>query len=333
MASPVELLSPPGVLAAPARLQGADVAAIRRLKESKNALLLAHNYVAPEIQDLADKVGDSLALAREAAARDNPLIVFCAVHFMAETAAIMARPDQKVVCPDPEAGCSLADTITAPALRAWKARHPGALVVAYVNTSAAVKAEADICCTSSNAAAVVRSLPADQEILFLPDMFLGAWVEEVTGRKLQVWPGECHVHASLPPERVRALMARHPDAEFLIHPECGCSTSCMYLGAVGDLPRQPVITSTGGMISHAKGSLADTFVVATETGILHPLRRDLPEKEFIPASAQMVCQYMKMVTLPKLRLALEREGPVVTVPGDIRPRARRAIERMLAVGG
>ena len=218
-------------------------------------------------------------------------------------------------------------------MRAWKAEYPDALVVAYVNTSAEVKAESHICCTSSNGAAVVLSLPADKEILFLPDMFLGAWVEEVTGREMQVWPGECHVHASLPPERLKGLMERYPDAEFLIHPECGCSTACMYLAAKGDLPRQPVVTSTGGMIAHARSSLAKTFVVATETGILHPLRQALPDKVFIPASSGMVCQYMKMVTLPKLRAALEHEAPVVRVPDDIARRARLAIERMLAVGG
>lgn len=324
------MLAPPP--SPPAPLLDEDLEAIVRLKKTKRALVLAHNYVAPALQDVADCVGDSLALSREAAARDNPLIVFVAVHFMAETAAILARPDQRVLIPDPDAGCSLADTITAADLRAWKAEHPGAVVVSYVNTSAEVKAESDYCCTSANAARVVAAIPEDREVLFLPDMFLGAWVEEVTGRPLHVWPGECHVHAALPPGRIRDLMDEMPDADVLVHPECGCSTSCMYLAAKGDLPRQPVVTGTAGMLAHVRESLAAKFVVATETGILHPLRKAAPEREFIAASEGMVCQFMKMNTAAKVRRCLEREAYEVTVPEPTRSRARRAIERMLEIG-
>tara|TARA_B100000029_G_scaffold197883_2_gene195962 strand:+ start:1233 stop:2186 length:954 start_codon:yes stop_codon:yes gene_type:complete len=307
---------------------------IKRIKKEKNALILAHNYVVPEIQDLADYVGDSLGLSRKSAESDNELIVFCAVQFMAETASVLAKEHQRVLCPDPNAGCSLSETINAEDLREWKKEYPEAVVVSYVNTSAEVKAESDYCCTSGNALNVVNSIPEEKEILFLPDMFLGSWVQEMTGRKnMHIFPGECHVHASLPPERIQELMKVKSDADFLIHPECGCSTSCMYLSSVGKLNKEPFILSTAGMVKHAKKSNAETFVVATETGILHPLKKSLPNKEFIPASNDMVCQYMKMVTLEKLHHSLKHEEYEVDVEEPLKSRAKKAIVRMLEIDG
>ncbi len=304
---------------------------IKKLKKEKNALILAHNYVVPEIQDLADYVGDSLGLSRKSAEAENELIVFCAVQFMAETASVLAKKNQRVLCPDLNAGCSLSETITAKDLKEWKKEYPGAIVVSYVNTSAEVKAESDYCCTSGNALNVVNSIPKEKEILFLPDMFLGSWVQEMTGRKMHIWPGECHVHASLPPEKIQDLMKTNPQADFLIHPECGCSTSCMYLSSVGKLEKEPFILSTAGMVKHAEKSNADTFVVATETGILHPLKKSLPNKEFIPASDNMVCQYMKMVTLEKLYHSLKEEEYEVVVEEPLKSNAKKAIVRMLEI--
>jgi len=306
---------------------------IKKLKKEKNALILAHNYVVPEIQDLADYVGDSLGLSRKSAQAKNELIVFCAVQFMAETASVLAKKNQRVLCPDLNAGCSLSETITAEDLRKWKKEYPGAVVVSYVNTSAEVKAESDYCCTSGNALNVVNSIPKEKEILFLPDMFLGSWVQEMTGRKMHIWPGECHVHASLPPERIQSLMKTNSEADFLIHPECGCSTSCMYLSSVGKLEKEPFILSTAGMVKHAEKSNAETFVVATETGILHPLKKSLPSKEFIPASDNMVCQYMKMVTLEKLYHSLKEEEYEVVVKEPLKSNAKKAIVRMLEIDG
>jgi quinolinate synthase len=307
-------------------------AEIRRLARERSAVILAHNYQVPWIQDVADFVGDSLALSRQAAATDAAVIVFCGVHFMAETAKILS-PQKTVLIPDLDAGCSLADTITADDLRAWKAEHPGAIVVAYVNTSAEVKAESDICCTSSNAVEVVRSIPADQEILFLPDMFLAAHVERQTGRKLHVWPGECHVHAGITPQDLQAKVAQHPEAELLIHPECGCTTSALYLSSAGVLPPDRTrVLSTGGMVAAANQSSATQFLVATETGILHQLRKGAPGKVFEPVDEAAVCRYMKRITPEKLLRTL-REGVFeVTVPEDIRRRAARAVERMIALG-
>src|SRR3954471_2822785 len=226
-------------------------AEVRRLADERGAVVLAHNYQVPEIQDVAHVTGDSLYLSRVAAQTDAREIVFCGVHFMAETAAILC-PDKRVLLPDLDAGCSLAATITADQLREWKAEHPGAAVVAYVNTSAEVKAESDICCTSSNAAAVVRSIPEDREILFLPDMFLGAHVERVTGRKMQIWMGECHVHAGIGSQELQDLVARNPEAQLLIHPECGCASAALYLAGEGVLPADRThIMSTGGMVRDA----------------------------------------------------------------------------------
>jgi quinolinate synthase len=290
----------------------------------------------PEVQDVADYVGDSLGLSQQAAKAGADTIVFCGVHFMAETAAILS-PEKRVLLPDLGAGCSLADSITADELRAWKAEHPGAVVVMYVNTTAEVKAETDYCVTSSNAVAVVehilREHGPDTDILFGPDMFLGAYVEKVVGRKMKVWVGECHVHAGIRPSDIAAVRAENPGADFLIHPECGCSTSVMEYVASGDVDASNThMLSTGGMLTHVAQSDADTFIVATETGMLHPLREASPTKTFVPANRAAVCQYMKMITLTKLRDALRDPADyVVKVDPAIAERARIPIERMVAV--
>jgi len=309
-------------------------AEIKALAADKNAVVLAHNYERPEIQDVADYVGDSLGLSREAAKTTADVIVFCGVHFMAETAAILS-PQKKVLLPDLAAGCSLASTIDADQLRAWKAEHPGAVVVAYVNTTAEVKAESDYCCTSGNAVDVVNAIPPDTEILFLPDMFLGAHVRRLTGRKnIHVWMGECHVHAGIDPEHITRMRSQHPGAEFLIHPECGCATSvveAMSAGAVD--PDGAHILSTEGMIRRPAQSSQDTFIVATEIGILHRLRRENPSKHFIAANDRASCAYMKVTTLAKVRDALLYDQFRITVPEATAARARTAIERMVAIGG
>ncbi len=304
---------------------------IDRLRRQRNAVILAHNYQLPEVQDVADFVGDSLGLSQQAAKTDADVIVFCGVHFMAETAAILS-PERTVLLPDLNAGCSLADTITAAQLRAWKAEHPGAVVVSYVNTTAEVKAESDYCCTSSNAAAIVSRIPEDREILFCPDMFLGAHVERVTGRRMHIWMGECHVHAGIDAAHLDAARREHPDAELLIHPECGCTTSTLYRSSSGDLPgTTTVVSSTEGMVQRATTSAASTFIVATEVGILHRMEKLAPRKRFVPATPGAICPFMKMITLPKVEAALETLSPRVTVAPDIAARARRAIDRMLAV--
>jgi quinolinate synthase len=307
---------------------------IRQLAEDRNAVVLAHNYERAEVQDVAHFVGDSLGLSREAAKTDADVIVFCGVHFMAETAAILS-PKKTVLLPDLAAGCSLASTIDAEQLRQWKSEHPGAVVVAYVNTTAEVKAESDYCCTSGNAVEVVDAIPQEKEILFLPDMFLGAHVRRVSGREnIHVWMGECHVHAGIDPENIRLQRELHPDAEFLIHPECGCSTSVIEAISAGDVDPEGVhILSTEGMIKRPKESPADEFIVATEVGILHRLRRENPAKRFHAANERASCAYMKVTTLPKVRDALVRNQHRITVPPDVARRARRAIERMIAIGG
>jgi quinolinate synthase len=307
---------------------------IRELARTRNAVLLAHNYERAEVQDVADFVGDSLGLSREAAKTEADVIVFCGVHFMAETAAILS-PNKTVLLPDLAAGCSLASTIDAAQLREWKAEHPGAVVVAYVNTTAEVKAESDYCCTSGNAVEVINAIPADKEILFLPDMFLGAHVRRVTGRdNIQVWMGECHVHAGIDPENIRLQRGLHPDAEFLIHPECGCSTSVIEAMSAGDIDPEGVqILSTEGMIKRPRESSADEFIVATEVGILHRLRRENPGKRFHAANERASCAYMKVTTLPKVLRSLEHMQFPITVEPDIAARARVAIERMVAIGG
>jgi quinolinate synthase len=284
---------------------------------------------------VADFVGDSLGLSRQAAATTSEVIVFCGVHFMAETAAILS-PDKKVLIPDPDAGCSLSASITAEQLRAWKAEHPGAIVVMYVNTSAEVKAETDYCCTSSNAVKVVehiyREHGADTEILFGPDMWLGAYVERETGRRMHVWDGECHVHAGIRPADINALRASEPDADFLIHPECGCTTQVMEYVAAGDVAAEGThFLSTEGMMRHARESEKDTMIVATETGILHRMHQESPEKHFVPANRAAVCKYMKMITLPKLRDSLLELKYEARVPEEVAVRARVPIERMVSI--
>jgi quinolinate synthase len=307
---------------------------IKDLARARNAVILAHNYERAEVQDVADFVGDSLGLSREAAKTDADVIVFCGVHFMAETAAILS-PKKTVLLPDLAAGCSLAATIDATELRAWKAEHPGAIVVSYVNTTAEVKAESDYCCTSGNAVEVVNSISPDSEILFLPDMFLGAHVRRLTGRQnMHVWMGECHVHAGIDPENIRLQRSLHPEAEFLIHPECGCSTSVLEAMSAGDVDADGVqILSTEGMIKRPSQSPADEFIVATEVGILHRLRRENPKKRFFAANERASCAYMKVTTLPKVRAAIENMQHRITVPQAIADRARLAIERMVAIGG
>ena len=307
---------------------------IRALAAERRAVILAHNYERPEVQDVADYVGDSLGLSREAARTDADVIVFCGVHFMAETAAILS-PNKTVLLPDLAAGCSLASTIDADQLRAWKAEHPGAVVVAYVNTTAEVKAESDYCCTSGNAVEVVNAIPADQEILFLPDMFLGAHVRRVTGRaNIHVWMGECHVHAGIDPENIRLQRSLHPEAEFLIHPECGCATSVVEAVSAGDVdPAGVHILSTEGMIKRPGVSDASTFIVATEVGILHRLQKAYPGKRFHAANERASCAYMKVTTLPKVLASLETLQHRITVPAEVAQRALRSIERMVAIGG
>jgi quinolinate synthase len=342
-------------------------------RKKRNAVILAHNYQIPIIQDVADFVGDSLGLSQQAAKTDAETIVFCGVHFMAETAAILC-PTKRVLIPDLEAGCSLAASIDIDELRAWKAEHPNAVVVSYVNTTAEIKAESDYCCTSGNALKVVESIPADQEILFLPDMFLGSWVQKMTGRtNMHIWMGECHVHAAVHPRVIEEKMTEHPDAELLIHPECGCLTP--YLDRVaraaqngqnavahkgigglnslsarssrggvtmvaepakklkddttgGDLLK---VASTEGMITRAHNSSAKKFIVATEVGILHRLQKENPEKEFLPISSEMSCQFMRMITLEKLHRSLVDDVYHVTVPAETATRALGAIQRMISI--
>jgi quinolinate synthase len=317
-----------------AHYQPAIAEEIRALAASKNAVILAHNYERPEIQDVADYVGDSLGLSREAAKTDADVIVFCGVHFMAETAAILS-PEKTILLPDLAAGCSLASTINARQLREWKAEHPGAIVVSYVNTTAEVKAESDYCCTSGNAVEVINAIPADKEILFLPDMFLGAHVRRMTGREnIHVWMGECHVHAGIDPEHINLTRSQHPGAEFLIHPECGCATPVVEAVSAGAISGDGVhILSTEGMIKRPALTKNDTFIVATEIGILHRLRRENPTKHFVAANDRAQCAYMKVTTLPKVRDALMHTQYRITVPDDIAARARTAIERMVSIGG
>src|ERR1700724_2277435 len=312
--------------------EGYDLASeVRRLKVERNAVILAHNYQVPEIQDVADFVGDSLGLAIEARRTDAAVIVMCGVYFMAETAKIV-HPERTVLSPDPPAGCSLADSITLRDLRLWKAEHPGATVVSYVNTTAEIKAESDYCVTSGNAEAVVRSIPAEQEILFLPDQFLGAWLKERTGRdNMHIWLGECHVHAGIRPDEIRARQEAFPNADLLIHPECGCASSCLWANGRGVMNPRTYVLSTEGMVKHAASSDADTFVVATETGILHGLNKEIPGRQFVAADDGAVCGYMKQITLAKVRDTLRDMALTVEIDPSIADRARVAIDRMLAI--
>ncbi len=299
---------------------------IRELARVRDAVILAHNYQVPGVQDVADYVGDSLGLSRIAASAPESTIVFCGVHFMAETAAILS-PEKTVLIPDLDAGCSLAASITADQLRDWKAQNPGAVVVSYVNTTAEVKAESDYCCTSGNAQAVIEAIPRDKQILFLPDVYLGLWLERVTGRHLNIWMGECHVHAGIRPADIDRWQREAPDAEMLVHPECGCASQAMAFGN-----EYTHILSTEGMVKFAEQSDKERFLIATEVGILHRLRKEVPGKRFDPVKEEASCKFMKMITLVKLRDALRDEKFVVTVDPEIADRARGAIERMVAIG-
>jgi quinolinate synthase len=334
---PVLNEGPPGVPDAPLMLESIPALQdeVRALAAERGAVILAHNYQLPEIQDVADYVGDSLGLSQRAAAAEGETIVFCGVHFMAETASILC-PDKTVLLPDLDAGCSLADSITAEQLREWKAKHPDAIVVMYVNTTAAVKAETDYCCTSANAVGVVEHIRREHgpevEILFGPDMFLGAYVEKTLGIRMHVWDGECHVHAGIRPADISRVRGEHPGADFLIHPECGCSTSVMEYVAAGDVDAEGVhMLSTGGMLGYAREHHGGTAIVATETGMLHPLRQAAPDVDFIAANEAASCRFMKMITLPKLRDTLRDGRPEVKVDADLAARARLPIERMVAI--
>lgn len=306
---------------------------IRRLLKLRGATLLAHNYQLPAIQDVADHVGDSLALSRIAAEAPEDTIVFAGVHFMAETAKILS-PEKTVLIPDQRAGCSLADSITAEELREWKNEFPDAVVVSYVNTTAAVKALTDICCTSSNAVEVVASIPEDREVLFCPDQFLGAHVKRETGRKnLQIWAGECHVHAGINGDELAEQARSHPDAELFVHPECGCATSALYLAGEGSFPEDRVkILSTGGMLDAARQSKARQVLVATEIGMLHQLRRAAPEIDFQAVNDRASCKYMKMITPAALLRCLVEEADEVHVDLETAALAQRSVQRMIEIG-
>jgi quinolinate synthase len=306
---------------------------IAKLKVEKGAVLIAHNYQRDEVQDAADFVGDSLGLSQAAAKTDAKVIVFCGVHFMAETAAILC-PDRKVLLPDLKAGCSLAATITAEELREWKAKYPDAVVVAYVNTSAAVKAESDYCCTSANATKVVNAIPKDKQILFIPDKFLAEVVARQSGRSnIIAYPGFCHVHKSIDPQQVEQLMEDYPDIELLIHPECGCVSSCMVRVLDGSLPKERTqFLSTEGMLRHVAESPLKEFAVGTEVGILHRLEKLNPDKKFYPVNPNAVCAFMKTITLDNIITSLETLTPQITVPKEIAIKAKRAIDRMMEIG-
>src|SRR5246500_4386602 len=308
-------------------------AEVRRLADLRGATLLAHNYQLPAIQDVADHVGDSLALSRIAAAAPEETIVFCGVHFMAETAKILS-PDKAVLIPDQRAGCSLADSITADELRGWKAEHPGAVVVSYVNTTAAVKAETDISCTSSNAVEVVASIPENREVLFCPDQFLGAHVRRMTGREnLHVWAGECHVHAGINGDELTDQARANPDAELFVHPECGCATSALYLAGEDAFPPDRVrILSTGGMLEAANRTQARKVLVATEVGMLYQLRRAAPGVDFRAVNDRASCKYMKMITPAALLRCLVEGADEVDVDPEIAAAGRRSVRRMIEIG-
>ena len=305
---------------------------ILKLKKEKDVVILAHNYQIPDVQDIADFVGDSLGLARRAAKTSNKVILFCGVHFMAETAAIIS-PEKKILIPDLDAGCSLSDSITLEQLKKWKLDHPGAITVGYVNTTAEIKSELDYCCTSSNAVNVVKSIPSEKDVLFLPDMFLGSYVAKMTGRKnMFIWAGECHVHAGITPSDIDKKLESMQNAEFLVHPECSCTSPMLYDIASGNYKnRQVQVLSTEGMMNYAKNSNSNEFVVATETGILYRMKQENPTKTFIPASEKAECQYMKMITLENVYDSLLNDKFEVKVPDDIALKAKLAIERMLSI--
>ena len=305
---------------------------ILKLKKEKDVVILAHNYQIPDVQDIADFVGDSLGLARRAAKTSNKVILFCGVHFMAETAAIIS-PEKKILIPDLDAGCSLSDSITLEQLKKWKLDHPGAITVGYVNTTAEIKSELDYCCTSSNAVNIVKSIPSEKDVLFLPDMFLGSYVAKMTGRKnMFIWAGECHVHAGITPSDIDKKLESMQNAEFLVHPECSCTSPMLYDIASGNYKnRQVQVLSTEGMMNYARNSNSNEFVVATETGILYRMKQENPTKTFIPASEKAECQYMKMITLESVYDSLLNDKFEVKVPDDIALKAKLAIERMLSI--
>ena len=305
---------------------------ILKLKEEKDVVILAHNYQIPDVQDVADFVGDSLGLARQAAKTNHKTILFCGVHFMAETAAIIS-PEKKVLIPDLEAGCSLSDSITVEQLKKWKNEHPDAVTVGYVNTTAEIKSELDYCCTSSNAVNVVKAIPSTQDVLFLPDMFLGSYVAKMTGRKnMYIWAGECHVHAGITSSDIDKKLESMANAEFLVHPECSCTSPMLYDIASGNYKnRQVQVLSTEGMMNYARNSSSSEFVVATETGILYRMKQQNPTKTFVPASEKAECQYMKMITLDRVYNSLLNEKFEVKVPKNIASKARLAIDRMLSI--
>jgi len=303
---------------------------INSIKEVKNAVILAHNYQIPDIQDIADFVGDSLGLSIEAGKTNANIIVFCGVHFMAETASIIS-PNKKVLIPDLEAGCSLASSINIQQLVDWKTKHPDSVVVSYINTTADIKSESDYCVTSSNAVQVVNTIPNDKEILFLPDKYLGNYVQIITGRKMEIWDGSCHVHEKIGDIEFTDIQSKHPNADFLIHPECGCSTSCLIRSQTHPEGKNMKILSTEGMMRYVKNSDNTEFVIATETGILHRMKKYAPEKSFYPISENSVCEYMKMITLEKLYESLLYEKFEVKVPEEIAKRAMLPVKRMLEI--
>ncbi|MFL6324648.1 MAG: quinolinate synthase NadA [Nitrososphaeraceae archaeon] len=304
---------------------------ILALKQDRNAVILAHNYQLPEVQDIADFIGDSLALSKNAAQTDADIILFCGVYFMAETASIICQ-DKKILIPDLGAGCSLASSINVDELKSWISEHPNAVVVSYVNTSAAIKALSDYCCTSSNAVKIIKSIPESKEILFLPDMFLGSYVAEITKRKnMYIWPGECHVHAGIKAEQINTMLTSFRNAEFLVHPECSCTSSTLYHMSRGDLAKNGHVLSTEGMMNHARTSDAKQFVIATETGIIHRMKKENPNKEFIPIKEDAICKYMKKINLEKVHNSLADMVYEVKVPANIAEKAKLSIDRMLAV--
>ena len=304
---------------------------ILALKQDRNAVILAHNYQLPEVQDIADFIGDSLALSKNAAQTDADIILFCGVYFMAETASIICQ-DKKILIPDLGAGCSLASSINVDELKSWISEHPNAIVVSYVNTSAAVKALSDYCCTSSNAVKIIKSIPESKEILFLPDMFLGSYVAEITKRKnMHIWPGECHVHAGINAEQINTMLTSFRNAEFLVHPECSCTSSTLYHMSRGDLAKNGHVLSTEGMMNHARTSDAKQFVIATETGIIHRMKKENPNKEFIHIKEDAICKYMKKINLEKVHNSLADMVYEVKVPANIAEKAKLSIDRMLAV--
>jgi len=294
---------------------------ILRLKEEKGAVILAHNYQPPEVQDIADHLGDSLDLSRLAARLDEKVIVFCGVHFMAETAAILS-PGKKVILPEPKAGCPMADMIDAAQLRELQAKHPGAVTVMYVNSSAEVKALTDICCTSANAIDVVESIPEERKIIFGPDQYLGGWVSMQTGRSMILWNGFCPSHQKIMPEEIRELRRRYPDAVVMVHPEVNPEIEAEADIALG----------TGAMIRFVGESDADTFIVGTEVGMCYRLEKLYPGRKFIPASPNAVCPNMKKISLEKILASLQTLEPVIAVPKQIADAARSAIERMIEIG-